>query len=943
MKNITASHALPRLTPLSQALRQLSFGLSALTVLAALAPAPAWADTAAAAATRHTVQLPAGQLATTLARYAADVGVILAFDAQWLAGRQSPALSGQFTVAEGFARLLAATPYRAEPVAGQRYQLVLRPASTAEGEPATLAPVVVTAPLLRTPEKLDQQMLQLLPAANGDLTSQLRINPNIQFDEAQLSSATGGEISPAEISIHGAKPYQNEMLVDGLSIANDLDPGNKIVTTNPEYIPGQAQALAYDSSQLCNARVLDNNVPAEYGRFTGGVVEAELCRARKTLGGSVSIGYTSSAWSEQIIDPRRQSAFEKSSDADNQPRYRKWTYKANVEARPSEDWGVVVSAVRRESEIPLKRFSSDNSSNVVSQEVTQTRRMDSLAIKADWSPKDSPHSGDITFSYAPSENGYFIADAKDSDYQIRSGGTALSGRLVSELGKVTLNQQLSLMQNEQSRRSDVDYYRAWRWSTAKNWGDASESNPTSLEGAWGDVDQTLRTVNYKLAASFDLAGDGALSHKIGTGIDLKHQTAEYERLSTTRYWLTPANLPTSGAMASCQYADGSVDTEGCSATATLAQGRGQYFRRLITYQAGGAEMEALSSAAYIDDQMRWQDWQLRLGLRADHDTLTRDLNLAPRSSLTWQAAPGLSLNAGANRYYGRSLLAYALQDQIHTLQYTQTRTTSSLVWSSPVQSKTTNRLSDIDSPYDDEATLGISWEPDWAGGPFDVRLTRRDGKQQIVKRLVTGQTECASNQCYVYTNQGSSQTRDFTLSWTGRSPWRLGNSRTSFWLAFNNSDVKSNYSSYVDTYSSDKAADEIIQYDGQFIRYSDMPADNYNRPWTLRLGAITSLPAYSLSISNLLRIRDGYQQMLQDGTTTYEGSTVDVWRKTALPRSLTLDTVVAWNPRISGSQRAQVKLSIENVTNRKNMLSVSDSYATYERGRTFTLELGYQF
>lgn len=265
------------------------------------------------------------------------------------------------------------------------------------------------------------------------------------------------------------------------------------------------------------------------------------------------------------------------------------------------------------------------------------------------------------------------------------------------------------------------------------------------------------------------------------------------------------------------------------------------------------------------------------------------------------------------------------------------------MWSSPVQSKTTNRLSDIDSPYDDEATLGISWEPDWAGGPFDVRLTRRDGKQQIVKRLVTGQTECASNQCYVYTNQGSSQTRDFTLSWTGRTPWRLGNSRTSFWLAFNNSDVKSNYSSYADTYSSDKAADEIIQYDGQFIRYSDMPADNYNRPWTLRLGAITSLPAYSLSISNLLRIRDGYQQMLQDGTTTYEGSTVDVWRKTALPRSLTLDTVVAWNPRISGSQRAQVKLSIENVTNRKNMLSVSDSYATYERGRTFTLELGYQF
>ena len=46
---------------------------------------------------------------------------------------------------------------------------------------------------------------------------------------------------------------------------------------------------------------------------------------------------------------------------------------------------------------------------------------------------------------------------------------------------------------------------------------------------------------------------------------------------------------------------------------------------------------------------------------------------------------------GANRYYGRSMFAFALQEKANTLLATQTRT-SNLVWGTPVISRPLNRL-----------------------------------------------------------------------------------------------------------------------------------------------------------------------------------------------------------------------------------------------------------
>ncbi|MEN3068661.1 hypothetical protein [Uliginosibacterium sediminicola] len=934
----------PRCRPLLAAL------LSAGLILPVQAAEPAARESAPAASAQRSYSIAAGPLAEVLNRFAAEAGIVLVFDAAQLKGLSSRGLVGRYDLAGGFRSLLAGTPFEAQPSASGGFVLRARPATAAQTDSSPpkqaepqLPSVVVYAKPLPSVDSMDREMIRNLPAINGDITSQLKLNPNIQYSEGQLSSFTGGEIAPAEISIHGAKPYQNEMLIDGVSIANDLDPGNKITPTSPEFVPGAAQALAIDNSILCDVEVRDSNVSAEYGRFTGGVVDAKICAARKRLGGSVSVGYTSSDWTTLFVDDAKKAEFENSSSADYQPEFKKWTYKASVETRPREDWGLLLSVVRKQSDIPLNRFTTTNSGSTESHKVTQQRIQDTLVLKTDFAPAGSKHKGDVSVVYAPASSSYFIEDYRDSDYTIKSGGLNLSSRLESKYALATLSQQLSYSQTEQSRRSDADTYRNWRWSSDKNWGDAtSGTNPTSGEGAWGDVDQRVQTINYKFKSAFKAIETAGIKHRFTSGIELSKQHAEYERLKDQTYYYTVANLPTTGAIARCQRSDGSYDTAACSATPTLRQGVGQYFRNQMIYHAGSFDVDAQSWAAYLEDESSWRNFILRGGLRLDRDSLTGDTNLAPRSRFNWQLSEPLNLELGANRYYGRNLFAYAMQEKVNTLKTTQTRN-GTLTWGSVTSYKPLNRLEDIKTPFDDELSAGLSYDPNWLAGTMNLRFTRRDGRDQIVKRIKTGQADCNSNQCYIYTNDGGSLTKDVTLSWSSARAFKTGPAATRVWFAFNKSDVKSNYSTYADTYSTSQANDAIIKYDGEFIRYSEMPADNYNRPWTLRIGTLSSLPAHQLTISNILRIRDGYQQMLSNGTTDYQGTTVDVYEKTALPRSIALDTVFHWSPRVYRDQQLDIKLSIENITNRKNKISVSDTYATYERGRSFALEIGYVF
>ena len=64
---------------------------------------------------------------------------------------------------------------------------------------------------------------------------------------------------------------------------------------------GSSQAVTINTDLLCKITLLDSNVGAEFGEFTGGVVSAETCSPQTEIGkihGSLSYDYTSDHWSD---------------------------------------------------------------------------------------------------------------------------------------------------------------------------------------------------------------------------------------------------------------------------------------------------------------------------------------------------------------------------------------------------------------------------------------------------------------------------------------------------------------------------------------------------------------------------------------------------------------------------------------------------------------------
>ena len=75
-------------------------------------------------------------------------------------------------------------------------------------------------------QRLDRRQIEAMNGIDGNITSLLRINPSVQFDNKQQASATQGELAPADISINGAKFYDNLYQMDGMSLNNDIGPAS---------------------------------------------------------------------------------------------------------------------------------------------------------------------------------------------------------------------------------------------------------------------------------------------------------------------------------------------------------------------------------------------------------------------------------------------------------------------------------------------------------------------------------------------------------------------------------------------------------------------------------------------------------------------------------------------------------------------------------------------
>ncbi|MFP6848238.1 MAG: TonB-dependent receptor [Pseudomonas sp.] len=922
-------------------------------------------------AQRQAFEVAAQPLASALLEFAQQAGLQISVDSNLVSERHSTGTSGEWSTQDALQRLLSGSGLRWRVSTANSLTLEVDPDYRAQDPAALQTPDIVVLGKadhnFQGEAVINRRAIENFAGGNGDLTTMLKMHPSVRFDTTQQSSNTPGEINPADISINGAKFYQNNFMVDGISINNDLDPGASSGSrsdVNGQYLlPSNAFGIALDADLLEEVRVYDSNVSAKYGRFNGGVIDAITRRPSKEFHGKVSAQMTKSDWTRYHInnDQMSDEEFAKSSTYSNQPEFEKLTTRVMLEGHLTDNFGLIGNFVRKTSEIPLYSYDGGFVSAGDKTKHNQERLIENKMIKAFWTPSDRLDMT-LTLVDAPAENTYFKSNQRDSGFRIDQGGQTAALKTIWTGDTLTYTQQFAYKMVQSSRDADSSTLKQWRWSQEKNWGNPFRdgvlyAGSTSIEGGMGDIEQEQSGLEYNLdiqAIPFDLAGS---AHTLSFGMEVRRQKASYEVSEDT---LSASVLRRSNATSSstCVTASGQLDNDYCSISVdAIGTPERQYFGLLNSVRAGKVEAEQIDYALYLQDDIQIGNLKLRPGVRFDADDYMDKKTIAPRFAASYDFFGDETsvLTAGLNRYYGRNLFKYRLADGRESLRWRATRLNSSTdtirdfgPWTNFGVDE--NSFRQLDIPYDDEWMVGFSQR--LVGLQFDLKYVHRDGKDQVVRSranylgLEQGNGVDAIDNYYTYTNAGQSRSETVTLTVTPLENLRFAGTMTSFMLGLDWNRTQSPQSNYDDLLNEDRLADEDVYFDGRLISYSELPANNFNRPWTARLNTVTSIPALNLAWTNFLRYRGAYEQIFRANpeNITINGGTYENYEVGEVSAAPTWDTRVKWTLPMGGSQSTYVAVDVTNVTDKvNNIVSNTAGVISYETGRQYWLEVGYQF
>ena len=735
------------------------------------------------------------------------------------------------------------------------------------------------------------ELIESLPFVQQDNQQDIASKENIQ------------SLRPRDFAISGGNFYDNNIQIDGVSVNSVHDVTGPKSQLDWDNVLGQtAQTVYVNPALLGDVEVLDSNVSARYGDFTGGVVHFYIRDPKKYS--QVNLG--ASFQSDRMVsyhDPE-----DLGEEPETPPEFTKYTSTVVVDQPVTDRFFLLGAYSRAQSSVVYQEDPEYGGT-----EHKRGDQSDNFFIKGLYE-----YSDDLTLRgqllYSPYESERDLPRARD-DLMI-SDSTGLVGLLSANgvSNNTVWESKLSTSFNDSSRKSN-----STRYLLDGEFLDWCRTDKNCHIGGVGNIDQTQSDYSWKTHFTTDF-NSGTLSY----GADLNYTKAEKSRDEDAFYYTTPRK--TRGDDYQCAENDSSCYPKMAN-------------RRYLRYGQYDATVGVYSHALWGEYLTEFGPVEIRGGARYSYDNFLKNHNLAPRLTVAWEFMDDTYLTFGANRYYGNKMIGYALREKIPATEcYERTVKDGEAPgeWEACRRPPKSNRYggSVLDTPYGDEFTAALTI-PTVLDGNVRLKTVVRKNRDQFSRgEEITG---ADGNPYYEMENNGKTDYIGYAIEWSGNYK------RRHFFNASVSISETKNYG-LLDYSSDSEKEDELVYYNGQVITYKEMYEDdarqNFAAPLKASIGWSASWFSNTLTTHADLNFRGRYKYF-QDTKKDYSGDDCDRCDIYAKEKDASVTTVnLKTNYRFWQQQQsvASVELKIKNLLNKAVRLPSS-----YTTGRSVWASFQYTF
>lgn len=760
----------------------------------------------------------------------------------------------------------------------------------------SVLPVVTVRAARNDAKTLTREEIDATPQGNRDLTSLIAANPALRLNPTTDGAGNRGSLAPESFSIHGESPYQNSFLIDGVGATNIISPQNNNLNLQVGNVPGFAQAYNIDTDLIDQVTVYDSMVPVEFGRFTGGVIDARI----KTPAGSNTFGvkyrYNTSGMTEQRIGENVAEEWA-AGEPGRSAEWKKYFFSANGDVRISERTAALLAASRRESRILREQKVMDESATVPNGRATSVDKRESSDLVDNLMAKVHTHWGSGTetsllLKYADRREHLVSNFYADTAWTNRQKAMGVAADLVKPFRGGKLTVKVGYDEMDALRTSSSNEFITQRF--------VGNTYTQYTYGGFGteSLDQTQTTARVRV--DLDENQIGALKNRLYAGLDLDQTRAEFNR-------------PQDSYAYSRQLQSNGVT---------------QVYTTATHYIAGTAAASVNTATAYLANEVLWRNVNATASVRVDQDDFLSNTNIAPRARLGWDVLGDrrTQVQAGWSRYYGLDLLGYALAEEKSKLQR-NLRTGAYAAGSA-------HAFDGVETPFSDEWAAGLTQRlGDYLEGALSY--VRRKSEKGVTR---TG----TSTAGYYYENEGKGRTKTVTVSLRSTRPWKALGATWSGQVDFSWQDTWRNYNTAEAYEGTTDEPDDVVEYNGRRILREDLPALQFNQPRRLTLSSRTNWAAWGLTWGNRVKWNSPKDAVVYVGIT----GGVERYAARTLPSYWTWNTSLTYAPRFF--KGVSFNVEVLNVLNKIATVAITNPNSAtnanaYETGREVWVTAAYAF